>query len=248
VEFLDIVTGLDPKELDTFFAQTPDDFDIATKVRKLLAALARKSLKPGDDVKIHPDTDFPLAYARDANELRYYVNYAGEIGWLTSTSNAHGLTVRLTPKGWEEAQHPARVDSNTAFVAMWFDESLTEAYTKGIQLAIEECGFRAVRVDLEDTNNDDIVYEILAKIRASRFVVADVTGHRQGVYFEAGFAKGLSIPVIWTCKTDDFRKEHRTFDTEHFNHVVWNDANDLRQKLVNRINGSIDIGKVRQIE
>ncbi len=35
-----------------------------------------------------------------------------------------------------------------------------------------------------------------------RFMIADFTGHRGGVYFEAGFAHGLGIPVIWTCRED----------------------------------------------
>jgi hypothetical protein len=245
-EHIDIVSGLDPKDLESLFAQTPHEFDIATKVRKLLAALARKSRKPGDDVQINDDIDYPLAYARDGEELRYFVNYAVAIGWLTSNNNTHSMLVRLTPKGWEEAQHPARIDSTTAFVAMWFDNSLTSVYTDGIRSAIEdECGYRAVRVDLEDTNNDDIVDEILAQIRASRFVVADVTGHRNGVYFEAGFAKGLGIPVIWTCKQGGF-DEHRTFDTEHFNHILWNDAADLRAKLANRIKSTIDVALARR--
>ena len=35
--------------------------------------------------------------------------------------------------------------------------------------------------------------------RHGGLVVADFTGHRGGVYFEAGFARGLGIPVVWTC-------------------------------------------------
>jgi len=39
-----------------------------------------------------------------------------------------------------------------------------------------------------------------------RFIVADFTGQRGGVYFEAGYALGLRKPVIWTCKRDWFNK------------------------------------------
>ena len=34
-------------------------------------------------------------------------------------------------------------------------------------------------------------------IGKSQCVIADFTGNRGGVYFEAGFALGLDIPVIW---------------------------------------------------
>jgi hypothetical protein len=48
---------------------------------------------------------------------------------------------------------------------------------------------------------DDV---IVAEIRRSRFLVADFTCEpgkvRGGVYFEAGFARGLNIPIIWTCR------------------------------------------------
>ncbi len=233
------------EELRTLFAQVPNNFDIAAKVRKLLQAVARASRQPGDIVDIESEKDYPLAYARDTKEMSYLFNYAVDMGWLTSELEAMhdaDMRCRLTPLGWEEIQTPVRVDSTTVFVAMWFDDSLTPAYTDAIKQAIEDdCRYRAIRVDLEDTNNDDIVDEILAQIRASRFVVADLTGHRHGVYFEAGFAKGLGIPVIWTCQREDF-EEHRTFDTEHYNHIVWDDPAELREKLANRIKASIGVG------
>ncbi len=56
---------------------------------------------------------------------------------------------------------------------------------------------------------------------------------RGGVYYEAGFAQGLGIPVIWTVKADHI--DHVHFDTRQFNHITWTDAADLREKLKNRI-------------
>ena len=60
-----------------------------------------------------------------------------------------------------------------------------------------------------------------ARIKRSRFLVADVTGGRQGVYFEGGFAKGLGLPVIWTCShgTDAELKKWMHFDTRQYNHI-----------------------------
>ena len=57
---------------------------------------------------------------------------------------------------------------------MWFDLSMDEAYQNGIQPAIEDAGYEAVRIDRKDHNNkiDD---EIIAEIRRSRFLVADFT-------------------------------------------------------------------------
>jgi hypothetical protein len=239
---LDIAVMPDSEGFHQLIAETPHDFDVAAKVRKLLYAVARKSSKPGASVKLTMANDYPLAYARDAEELNYFISYAVQMDWITSSDKPDVKSICIAPRGWEEAQHPSGVDSPTAFVAMWFHDSMLSIYEQAIRPAIEhDCGYRAVRVDREETNNDDIVDEILAQIRASRFVVADVTGARHGVYFEAGFAKGLGIPVIWTCRQDDF-DESRQFDTEHYNHILWQDGDDLRRKLGNRVRGSIEIG------
>jgi len=70
----------------------------------------------------------------------------------------------------------------------------------------------------QDTNrlehNEKIDDLIVAEIRKSGLVVADFTGDRGGVYFEAGYARGLGLPVIWPCRKDWLEKLH--FDTEHY--------------------------------
>ena len=81
--------------------------------------------------------------------------------------------------------------------------------------------------------NDKIDDKIIAEIRRSGLVVADVTGHRADVYYEAGFATGLGLPVIWTWEEADIENAH--FDTRQYNHIVWKDAEDLKTKLVSRI-------------
>ena len=61
-----------------------------------------------------------------------------------------------------------------------------------IETAISGAGYKPVRIDKHQHNNriDD---EIVAAIRQSRFVVADFTQQRGGVYFEAGLAMGLMV-------------------------------------------------------
>ena len=54
------------------------------------------------------------------------------------------------------------------------------------------------------------------------------------VYYEAGFAHGLNLPVIFTCKDDAIGTLH--FDTEHYNHIVWTTPEKIyAMKLKNRI-------------
>ena len=88
------------------------------------------------------------------------------------------------------------------------------------------------------------MFEIIARIKESRFVVADVTEHRNGVYFEGGFAMGMGLPVIWMCHEGDMKNAH--FDTRQLNHIVWtDDIPKLRKDLANRILATIGKGPIR---
>lgn len=121
--------------------------------------------------------------------------------------------------------------SEQAFVAMWFDQELTiSLYENVIEPAVRRTGYRAFRVDKKEHANriDD---EIVGEIRRSKFLIADfscpmhsidgrlVLEHRGGVYFEAGLAQGLGLPVIWTCEADLIGAVH--FDTRQYNHILW---------------------------
>lgn len=147
----------------------------------------------------------------------------------------------------EELRSASYVESTTAFVAMWFGKDMHTVYEKAIAPAIEECGYVPVRVDNIEHNND-ITDEIIAGIRESRFVVADMTGYRGGVYYEAGFAHGLGLPVIFTCRRDWFDgetdgdrviKERIHFDINHQNIIVWDNVDDLKDRIINRIRATI---------
>jgi hypothetical protein len=161
--------------------------------------------------------------------------------------NIAGDYITLMPAGVTrlEAIQKTNANSKQAFVAMWFDSSMEEAFQSGFAKAIEGAGYRPLRIDKKEHNNkiDD---EIVAEIKRSRFIVADFTSGtseggdaiaRGGVYFEAGFAMGLGIPVIWSCRKDLIDKVH--FDTRQFAHVVWETPADLEKSLLNRIRAVI---------
>ncbi|MBI4800932.1 MAG: hypothetical protein HY796_00225 [Elusimicrobia bacterium] len=68
-------------------------------------------------------------------------------------------------------------------------------------------------------------------------MIADFTGQRGGVYFEAGFAEGLGRQVIRSCREDEKTELH--FDVNHYNFIFWNSLEDLREKLKNRIAATV---------
>jgi hypothetical protein len=122
-------------------------------------------------------------------------------------------TVVITAKGWRHLETVSTGDNATGFVAMWFDDQMTPIWEQAFYPSIYDAGYTPLRIDKKEHNNkiDD---EILASIRVSKFVVADFTEQRGGVYYEAGFASGLAKPVIWTVRKDHLHNVH--FDTRQF--------------------------------
>lgn len=126
---------------------------------------------------------------------------------------------------------------------MWFDDSRAPFET-AINAAIRNAGYNPVRIDrVEHVNRIDD--EIIARIRDSKFLVADFTGQRNGVYFEAGFMLGLGRPVFWICDQEQLKDVH--FDTRQYNTVDYTDTDDLRKRLQFRIEAILGKGPLADI-
>ena len=126
-----------------------------------------------------------------------------------------------------------------------------ELFDLGADLCVpdtgKDLGYEPLRIDRKEHINkiDD---EIIAEIRRSRFLVADFTqgesGARGGVYYEAGFAHGLNIPVIFTCQENAIGKVH--FDTRQYNHITWKTPEELQARLAQRISATIGDGPLKK--
>jgi DNA-binding PadR family transcriptional regulator len=198
----------------------------------LIKFIFHKTNSVTEHVPLNAATDYPILFTNNQNEFKYYLQKTRELNYIEPGPDH--ASYRLTLKGWQRLAELKKSErkSDQAFVAMWFDSSLDEVWDKGFKPALEQTGFKPIRIDLTE-HNEKICDKIIAEIRKSALVVADFTGQRGGVYFESGFAMGLGIPVIWTCYEKDISKLH--FDTRQYNHIVWIDSQDLKTKLVNRI-------------
>jgi nucleoside 2-deoxyribosyltransferase len=191
-------------------------------------------------MRFYNDRDYPVFFAENDQAMVFLAKTLESKGLISLSLAVSTIDITLTEDGWNRIAEleisGARASSNQAFVAMSFDSTLDKAWDNGFEKACGAAGYKALRVDLKE-HNDKICDAIVAEIRKSRFVVADFTGHRGGVYFEAGFALGLGIPVIWTCRKDDLHKTH--FDTRQYNHIDWEHEKDLFVRLKNRIDATI---------
>ncbi len=181
-----------------------------------------------------------LFFSKDEDQLGYVINQLSNFGFITEIDVLNDW-INVETQGWEKIEELRRRPAgirNQAFIAMWFDKTTEEIFTQGIQPAVESDNIiKAVRVDFVEHNNK-ICDQIIAEIKKSKYLVADFSGNRGGVYFEAGFAQGLGIPVIWVVQEQWVKELH--FDTRQYNHIVYSDYTDLFKKLKARIDATIN--------
>jgi hypothetical protein len=234
-------------------SQLPN-LSVGEKAEKILIRLAQKFPTPGAwlDFTGANYQEF-LAIGRTANyhELEYLLReyLHGELGYLILhelvTNLGADRNYKISPKGWTylESLRHGNPDSPIGFIAMWFDDSVKDAQI-AIENGIHNAGYKPFRVDQKEHNND-ITDEIIAGIRGSKFLVADLTGHRNGVYYEAGFGKGLGLEIVWLCRESD--KKDRHFDIEHLNCIFWKEDKlpELTKALTNRIVATLGHGPLQ---
>jgi hypothetical protein len=181
-----------------------------------------------------------VTYSQTSDEAMQLIHILLEDGYL-KWGTTPGKDGSLTPKGLlaAEALGASGSSSLQGFVAMSFDPSLREAWTNGFYPGIRAAGFCPARIDDTDYVGG-ITDKIMSEIRCSRFVVADYTGQRHNVYFEAGFALGLGLTVIPTCQADE--NDKLQFDIRHLNTLEWNSPDELAERLNRRIRAVIGTG------
>ena len=214
---------------------------VGEKAEKLIEFLANKYPYPGEEiynVELNVSSGEFQAVSRAAyrSELDFLMReyLAKEKRFLLQSNQYY----QISPAGWAhiDSKRHANPNSMIGFIAMWFNESVNDARL-AIEKGISAAGYKPFRVDQKEHNNkiDD---EIIAGIRGSKFLVADLTGHRGGVYYEAGFAQGLGLEVIWLCRKSDEEKRH--FDIRQYNCIFWEPDKlpELTRALQKRIEAS----------
>ena len=224
---------------------------------RLLRLIAKLSQPVGTPYEIRREAPAIFAWSEstEKEEIGYLTHFLINRGWLDARPNIRYLPfgdynipafVRVTVEGDSHiAAQRINTDIAQALVAMWFDDSMNEAYEKGIKPAIEQAGYNPFKIS-EKPDVDKIDDEIIGEIRRSRFLVADFThgakGARGGVYYEAGFAYGLGLHVVRSCRKDIIDKNELHFDVRQHYHVVWETVNELRDGLEKRIRALVGEG------
>ncbi len=178
-------------------------------------------------------------YFKNNNELYFYIKTLNQEGLINckdiNLQDGHTAELSLKFLGLErviELSNSGAI-SDKCFIAMSFSKEQKDT-REAIKMAVIRSGFKPILVDELHTESDVTINDsIIREIKGCRFLIADFTEQKAGVYFEAGFALGLNRPVIYTCAEIDFINVH--FDTNHYPHIVYSSLNDLTQKLYDKI-------------
>lgn len=193
-------------------------------------------------------SSFAVSWCVDTREFGYLLlDYL----WEYKKVLAGRLPNKITPVGWNyiHSLQERNLESNIAFIAMKFDDELKEFSEKYVEQGIYEAGYQPLRIDKHQHNNliDD---EIISNIKRSRFIIADFTFNNNGVYYEAGFARGLNIPVISICEKRQFEDEKQKvhFDTNHYSFILYekDKGEELKKNITLRIEATIGKGSFRK--
>ncbi len=97
--------------------------------------------------------------------------------------------------------------------------------------------------DLRNVAKAGIIDQIMrTTIASSKFVIADLTFDNNGAYWEAGFAEGIGLPVIYICEREKFERTKTHFDTNHLTTVLWsmNDTDRFEIELADTLRRSLN--------
>ena len=214
---------------------------------RLLLEAVRGQKTLGDRFDSGEPRFLAATYSSNRQDVDFMMRLLADQDLAKYTAHGSRKNAEVRPRGYFKADELTRKSSSSkqGFVAMWFEERLNEAFENGFEKGIHSAGYDPRRVDrVEHVNRIDD--EIIAQIKQSRFVVADFTGHRGGVYFEAGFALGLGLPVIWTCREDHMKELH--FDIRQFNCIDWSTPKELAERLQKRIEAVLGVGPNKVLE
>ena len=169
----------------------------------------------------------------------------GYIATFEGQMSTDGSYCYLTEKAWNRIE-PLNdsYKSNKIFIAMSYSgERGLDEIEICIKEAVNNCGYKPVVIK-DKEHNEYIPVEIETEIRKSAGVIADLTEHNCGVYYEAGLARGLKKQVIYTVLDDKEQKESTHFDVKQINTIFWkcdteDDKGEFIKKLSRRIASTI---------
>lgn len=222
---------LSSNDLETIVNAPTIPVTIEDKGIRLLQYLYRHSDRAGESVVIHPlSSNYNLTYSPNLQELVYIIDKLRNEQLIIR----EGTSFQLTEQGWHEAAASAggkKLKPCTILIAN--DENMSTEWQDRILPIIEQYGYLPRLLTYATTRTSDGEKYSLELIADSKLIIADLTGQSPEVYFAAGYALGLSIPVIWSMNSRD--ADTLPVKIKEIRPIVWNSAEELISILQQRL-------------
>lgn len=214
----------------TDFIESNPEYPGAIDQLENLAIYLAETLKVGECRTLSMDTCRSIVGSFSEKAADWVVESALERQWIkgspfrSSGGMVKIIDCRLTLQGWEWYNDIGRHRrSRRAFMAMPYGQPDLAAIVKDhFTPAVAETGFQLVRLD-DEPKAGVIDNRLRVDIRRSRLLIADITHDNHGAIWEAGFAEGLGLPVIYTCEKSKINGKH--FDIRNCQIVAWENGN-----------------------
>lgn len=209
--------------------------NIEEKKAKCLLYLKRHAAEPHEPVQLTQLSEaYHLTYSPNLQEFIYILEeMKGE-----KLIERIGSALSLTSKGWETALKLAIPKGDkTCFIAIHDESSgLRECFQ---QVIIPQMGAQGIDAILPDTESHE-AQDIRKQIAESDVMIADFTLPHRHVYFEAGYAEGKGVPVIYTLHVESEAKADALLPDEALRSetIFWDTPEELAELLRTRLGQS----------
>jgi len=105
------------------------------------------------------------------------------------------------------------------FMIMPFAEAFGGIYTDVIRPLVKELGLSITRGDEFNSVNGSIIEEVWSALNNCQFVIAEITGGNDNVFYELGIAHTLNKPAILI--TQATKPENVPFDIRHLRYIQY---------------------------
>jgi len=239
-QMLDVVPKLLPIVKNSPLLNETDEKEIGICIKKMRAALRLRDFRSWNVEVLHDEgtvlgvnppgqsEDDPSTPMESLESFNQCSNQLKDIVSLLSVAPAN------IPDGMP-SRNPNLSQSykpNTAFIMMNINpnnpelDDVYDTYKK----CFKRFGIDAIRAD-EIEHEDVITNKIIEEIKASEFLVGDLTGERPSVYYEIGYAHSLGRRVIM------YRKQGTAihFDLAAYNCPEYKNMKELNELLIKRL-------------
>lgn len=205
---------------------------IEDKKEKCLLYLKRHTKEPLELVQLHPLSEaYHLTYSPNLQEFIYILEEMKSEKLIERI----GSSLSLTSKGWEKAlKLSIPKGDKTCFIAIHEDSSgLRESFR---QIVIPQIGAQGIDVIFPE-NSSIHTQDIRKQIAECDMVIADFTLPHGHVYFEAGYAEGKGVPVIYTLHVESEPRAEALLPDEALRSetIFWNTPEELAEQIKTRL-------------